>query len=145
MHNTNDIRGFSGDYRFLSNFYVCQLEVDGVLYDSSEHYYMSQNTTDSRWRDLIISASSPSKSKELGKKAPLRKDWEEKYKNQSMMCGLMAKFDNDNLRQKLIATGDAYLEETNHWGDTYWGVCNGEGKNMLGRMLMYVRDKYVAV
>ncbi len=30
-------------------------------------------------------------------------------------------------------------EETNTWHDTYWGVCNGVGKNMLGIQLMRVR------
>jgi predicted NAD-dependent protein-ADP-ribosyltransferase YbiA (DUF1768 family) len=44
----------------------------------------------------------------------------------------------------LKATGDAYLEETNTRGDTYWGVCDGIGSNNLGSILMTVRDTYGA-
>jgi predicted NAD-dependent protein-ADP-ribosyltransferase YbiA (DUF1768 family) len=61
------------------------------------------------------------------------------------MRGLTAKFTIPEMKDKLMATGDAYLEETNTWDDVYWGVCNGVGKNMLGRMLMYIRGKYVTI
>ena len=40
----------------------------------------------------------------------------------------------------LLSTGDKYLEETNHWKDTYYGVCDGVGKNVLGKILMSVRN-----
>jgi predicted NAD-dependent protein-ADP-ribosyltransferase YbiA (DUF1768 family) len=45
------------------------------------------------------------------------------------------------LRQKLLATGDAILEEGNDWGDRVWGVVDGVGKNRLGKILMKVRDE----
>jgi predicted NAD-dependent protein-ADP-ribosyltransferase YbiA (DUF1768 family) len=51
------------------------------------------------------------------------------------------KFAADPLRRMLLDTGDLYLEETNHWGDVCWGVCNGIGENMLGHTLMMVRDE----
>ena len=47
------------------------------------------------------------------------------------------------LKIKLIQTGDAYLEETNSWNDTYWGVCDGKGENILGHMLMKLRKDIV--
>ena len=45
-------------------------------------------------------------------------------------------------REDFELLGDKHkaYEETNHWNDTYWGVCNGVGQNMLGRMLMFIRD-----
>lgn len=46
---------------------------------------------------------------------------------------------NKDLKKMLLDTGDSYLEETNTWGDTYWGVCNGVGKNHLGDILMDTR------
>ena len=46
-----------------------------------------------------------------------------------------------DLKEKLLATGDAYLEETNHWHDTFWGVCKGKGQNHLGKILMEVREE----
>ncbi len=45
------------------------------------------------------------------------------------------------LRNRLLETGDKYLEETNHWSDSYWGVdIKKGGKNNLGKILMKVRD-----
>ena len=45
------------------------------------------------------------------------------------------------LAGKLLNTGDAELVEGNHWGDRYWGVCDGEGQNKLGKLLMQVRGE----
>ena len=33
------------------------------------------------------------------------------------------------------------LIEGNTWNDTYWGVCNGVGKNTLGQLLMKIREE----
>ena len=60
-----------------------------------------------------------------------------------------AKFlQNEDLRIRLLATGDEYLEEgTTGWHDNYWGNCecekckNIEGKNTLGKILMRVRKE----
>jgi hypothetical protein len=43
------------------------------------------------------------------------------------------------MAQRLIQTGDAYLIEGNTWGDQYWGVCDGQGLNSLGLLLMETR------
>ncbi len=45
------------------------------------------------------------------------------------------------LSEMLEATGDAELIEGNHWGDTFWGVCNGVGQNNLGKLLMAIRSE----
>ena len=42
-----------------------------------------------------------------------------------------------DLKQKLIDTGDARLHEDSP-SDMFWGV---KGKDMLGKLLMEVRDK----
>lgn len=53
-----------------------------------------------------------------------------------------AKFEqNPELAARLIATAPAELIEGNSWGDTYWGVCGGQGENRLGLILMAVRSK----
>lgn len=138
---TEPILGFRGEYRFLSNFWLVDLNIEGEVYKSSEHYYMAMKTTNDIWRQRIMDAPSGAKAKRIGKTVPLRADWHEKYKNQTMLYALIHKFRIPEMREMLTATGDAYIEETNNWNDVYWGVCNGEGKNMLGRMLMYVRGR----
>lgn len=47
---------------------------------------------------------------------------------------------NTGLLKLLEETGDRYLEETNWWKDNYWGVCEGNGLNKLGRILMLIRS-----
>lgn len=137
-----DIRGFYGQYSFLSNFHPVTFVMDEVEYPSSEHAYMCAKTHSSEWKGMILSAKTPGVAKRIGRKAPLRKDWDEGYKNHAMMRVLIHKFSLPEMNALLMATGDSYLEETNTWGDKYWGVCEDEGKNMLGRMLMFLRDYY---
>lgn len=136
------ILGFSGQYRFLSNFYPIDFIVDGQLYMSSEHFYMSCKTDDENVREKIIACKTPAEAKRLGRSIKLRPDWDEKHRNRAMMTALTHKFKDPEMKKLLGETGFAYLEETNHWNDIYWGVCNGQGRNMLGRMLMFIRSNY---
>jgi hypothetical protein len=53
---------------------------------------------------------------------------------------LAQKFSYPYYRDLLLATGDAELIEGNVWNDVFWGVCNGIGKNWLGKLLMQVRE-----
>ena len=59
-----------------------------------------------------------------------------------MRTALQLKFSDPTLRAQLIATGDAELIEGNTWNDTFWGVCRGTGKNMLGTLLMELRSSF---
>lgn len=74
------------------------------------------------------------------RKKPLRKDWES-VKVDAMRRAVLAKFtQHAELREELLATGDAKIvEHTDR--DDYWGDGgDGSGKNMLGRILMEVRE-----
>ncbi len=59
-----------------------------------------------------------------------------------MVTLLWQKFSlNPECATLLKQTNDMVLVEGNTWGDTFWGICNGMGRNMLGRLLMAVRDE----
>jgi ribA/ribD-fused uncharacterized protein len=88
----------------------------------------------------IRSALTPGKAKRLGRKVTLRANWE-LIKIDVMLDLVRQKFQDPDLAWMLINTGDAELIEGNHWGDKFWGVCNGEGENHLGKILMQVRDE----
>ena len=133
---------FDGDNYWLSNFYHCDVTYEGQLYRSSEGAYQAAKTLDPIKRSVFENVSA-GMSKRMGRKLELRADWEE-VKDDVMRDILRCKFDqNPKLKQQLIATGDKKLVEGNHWGDTYWGVCHGEGKNMLGKLLMELREEII--
>ena len=131
---------FDGEYFFLSNFSASPFTVNGVVFPTMEHYFQAMKATNQEDVLEIAKASTPSKAKQLGRKVKIRPDWEY-VKKDIMLEGLRKKFAIPELRQKLLDTGDAYLEEGNTWGDRCWGVCNGIGENNLGKLLMRVREE----
>lgn len=132
------INKFSGEYRFLSNFYPVSVVYDSTPYPSVEHAYQAAKTIDSTQRSKIRHASSPALAKKLGAQATLRDGWD-KLRLPVMRYLLDQKFLQPVLRKKLLATGDEELIEGNDWGDTFWGKCNGKGENHLGQILMEIR------
>jgi ribA/ribD-fused uncharacterized protein len=135
---------FAGEFRFLSNFFI---EPDGTCV---EHEFQAAKTDDVDWQRRIFAADSPGKAKRLGRKAPLRADWEA-VKVDVMHDLLIDKFgEHEALYDLLIATHPAVLIERNDWHDTFWGVCNGKcrqgphppfGDNNLGKLLVEVRNE----
>jgi len=137
-----DITNFSGQYRWLSNFYISDLCVLGIPYLSSEAAYQASKSLDISVRRKF-SGLDPSQAKKLGRKIGLRPDWFDGItKIESMELCLRAKFVRPILKLKLIDTGSVDLIEGNTWGDTYWGVCNGKGSNILGKLLMEIRSDF---
>ena len=133
------IYGFDGDNRFLSNFYPSIVDYDGEYYVTVEHAYQAAKTLNPTQRREIQIAITPAKAKMLGRHIHIRHDWDD-IKVNVMETLLRKKFIGyHELSRKLYDTGDKYLEETNHWGDTFWGVCNGKGQNVLGNLLMKIR------
>jgi ribA/ribD-fused uncharacterized protein len=136
-----DIYGFEKpETRWLSNFYPVNIEIGCHHWPSSEHAYQAAKTLDYDERMAIKAARTPGQAKKLGRKVTMRPDWD-KIKRHEMKCILRLKFSLPGLKELLLQTGDGYLEETNHWGDTYWGVCNGVGQNNLGHVLMEIREE----
>jgi ribA/ribD-fused uncharacterized protein len=135
------IDSFSGQYRFLSNFWAAPTTVIGIEYMSSEAAYQACKTTDLEVRQQFTKLA-PNEAKKLGQQIQLRLDWTLVTKIECMELVLRAKFGrNPFLLDKLVATGNAQLIEGNTWGDTFWGVCRGRGTNYLGKLLMEIRKE----
>jgi ribA/ribD-fused uncharacterized protein len=134
------IDSFEGDYRFLSNFYPAETVFEDLTYPTSEHAYQAAKSLDPAERQKIALAATPAEAKRLGRAvSPLRSDWETAKFDVMERC-LRDKFTRHaDLREKLIATGNAELIEGNTWNDRVWGVYQGQGENHLGRILMKVR------
>lgn len=137
---TRTIDQFQGKYRFLSNFWNCPVTYGGITYQNTEAAFQAQKCTDPADR-VHFSGLDPSNAKRRGRRVKLRPDWES-VKDGLMADIVTAKFEqNPELAARLIATAPAELIEGNSWGDTYWGVCGGQGENRLGLILMAVRSK----
>jgi ribA/ribD-fused uncharacterized protein len=136
----NAIRGFQypdGSHMPLSNFFPHPIVYEGVQYATIEHAFQASKSLEDYVRRQVAAQPSPSKAKKMGRALVLRMDWE------SIKIGVMrdlirVKFWDAVLGPWLVSTGDAYLEETNTWGDRFWGV-DGSGENWLGFILMGVR------
>ena len=134
------ISGFNGQWRFLSNFYETQITYEGITYPSVENAYQAAKTISQEERLKFVNITAK-EAKSLGKKITLRDDWEQ-IKIQVMWNLIYEKFTrNRKLLSSLLLTGDTQIEETNWWGDRFWGVCKGEGENHLGKLLMKLREK----
>lgn len=134
------INSFSGEYRFLSNFYTAPIVWKGKIYPTNEHFYQAHKTDSELQHEVIRMADTAVSAKRIGQKVSLIKDWE-KEKHNIMLLALYLKFtQHADLREKLFATGDVHLEEGNTWGDKVWGTVNGMGFNYLGKYLMRTRD-----
>ena len=135
---------FRGEYRFLSNFWPVphgvRLPEDPNVYPSVEHGYVAAKMLTQSLRNLVLKIKHPGEAKRFGR-------LEEKPGFQEIKLSVMAdlirqKFaPSTELADRLLATGDAKLIEGNNWNDTFWGVCRGEGRNELGKMLMAQRRR----
>lgn len=131
---------FRGEYSFLSNFYPCSIYWEALLYPSVEHAYQAAKTVDHSQRKSIAGAATAASAKKMGKLVSLRPDWE-REKLMIMLELLWLKFrPGTDLASNLLSTGYSVLIEGNTWGDTYWGICRGTGRNILGKVLMKIRD-----
>jgi ribA/ribD-fused uncharacterized protein len=144
---TDCIKDFSGDYDFLSNFYVADIVFVGKTWPTVEHAYQAMKSREKAIVEHIRNTPSPRIAKTAGRRITVRSDWE-KIKEDLMLNLLRAKFFQNNiLAKKLLDTGSKVLIEKNYWHDNAWGDCSCErcenilGKNLLGKYLMQVRNE----
>jgi len=148
IEEPDPIKGFSpsSGYFFLSNFYIAPVWFEGDLFPSSECAYQAAKLKPGFFR-MNFQKYTPGESKKKikiflaqGDNLYTPEEWDRK-KYDIMSQIVFSKFyHNTDIRQALLQTGDAYLEETNYWGDVYWGVCRGKGENKLGEILMKIRE-----
>lgn len=150
------INRFDGKYVFLSNFYPCEINYQGISYPSVEHYYVAMKCNNDQMidgkyytradcRELISQIPTAGKAKTFGKKIKLRSDWDTK-KLEVMTWGLNEKFKIPALQELLLSTGNEDIVEGNWWHDNFYGSCSCEkcgnrGKNHLGKLLMKIRTE----
>lgn len=142
---------------FLSNWYLSDFVLDGIKFTSNEQYIMYQKCRifgDDVSAEAVLQTNDVDKQQQIGRNASGYNDnvWAG-MRQLVAVKGLYAKFSqNDNLKQILLATGEAYLVEC-AVGDTTWACgislydkdrfdsSKWRGQNILGFALMEVRNK----
>ena len=130
---------FRGPYRFLSNFFPCDVEYEGLTYPSSEHAFQAAKSTNKVYRREMQGCLDGATAKAKGRSVAMRPGWSQ------MRVGVMFEIvwnkfhSNLTLRSDLIRTGNMTLIEGNDWNDQFWGVSRNIGQNWLGNILMNVR------
>lgn len=133
------ITQFSNEYRFLSNFALCNVQLDGMVFPTVEHAYQAAKTENMEVRSSVQQLLTPGQAKRAGAGLKWRKGWAD-MRVQVMADLLVQKFTLDPFYRRLLdETGDARIVEGNNWNDTFWGVCEGKGQNLLGELLMKIR------
>lgn len=151
FHNPDEENGY------LSNWYLCKFTLDGLIFTSTEQYMMYRKAIcfgDEEVAEKILSTDDVAKIKKLGRQVS---NYDEHVWNGvrqiAVYEGLMVKFSqNDDLKEKLKATGNAVLAEC-AVNDKIWGIglsmsasarfdkSKWKDKNLLGYSLMMVREK----
>ena len=142
-------------YGCFSNWYLSPFELDGKQFTSVEQYIMYRKCMifgDGESADAILATDDAAAQQAIGRKAKGYNDlvWSG-MRQLAAYEGLLAKFSqNEDLKQKLLDTEDAYLVECAHF-DKVWAcgirldddrrfdVANWDGRNILGFALMEVR------
>ncbi len=134
-------------YGAFSNLYKREIVFEDEIFATSEHAYQAGKARKPAVKDWLMSAPSPSL---LAMAAHGLYYWDvapgwSKTKYDRMRSILRAKFtQHDDLRELLLSTGNARLVESatvDNPVNRLWGEVNGEGKNMLGVMLMELRSE----
>ncbi|KJH72180.1 NADAR family protein [Aliterella atlantica] len=129
-------------YGCFSNFSLHGFELDNAWWITSEHYFQAQKFAGTPYLEEVRQAKTPKDAANMGRSRdrPLRADWEQ-VKDDIMRQAVLKKFEtHSNIREVLLSTGGKLIVE-NALGDYYWGCgADGSGKNMLGLILMEVRQ-----
>lgn len=142
------IDSFKGKNHFLSNFYHCDFEFEGLTYHTAEAAFQAQKCSSKEDKIKYTEVSNPVAAKRMGRKEPnLPENWNE-ISYDIMKNILKAKFSVPEMREKLLATGKAKLVEGNKHHDNLWGKCycesciskNRLALNRLGNILMEIRE-----
>lgn len=119
---------FSGQYRFLSNFWRVEVRMRDLVFPTSEHAFMWHKSRNKKYRQQILEAPTPQEAKRLGNNhrleamGLLREDWRDDLVRIRVMYDVLkAKYSDPQLYMWLQNTKERYLCEGNTWNDFFWG------------------------
>ena len=143
------IHKIAEEWGVFSNFAHTDLVVDGVRFNSAERLFQCLKFKDAEALKAVYNAPNPKFAAKKYEKACRREDWGEIIVDAMKYC-LMVKYEqSEEFRTKLERSKDKYIVEDQSsfpkktpdtWGVKSDGKGNFEGPNLLGRLLMELRD-----
>lgn len=141
----------------LSNFEKCYIKYKGHLFATTEQAFMWEKAVffnDRESANKIIKEENPAKAKKLGREVKNFDDslWSKVCYDFMYKVNYEKYSQNTRLKNILLNTGDKVLVETN-FRDTRWAIglpaeddrvldeSQWQGENLLGKVLMQVRDE----
>jgi len=137
------IKEFQNEYRWLSNFAPVDIVLNGRIFSSVEHAYMSEKSDDLSWKETCAnSLYTAGQIKKLSGGIVLKSGWDDIKLSVMERC-LRQKFNQNPYKAKLMKTKYEHIQEGNMWNDKFWGVClkTGKGENNLGKLIMQIREE----
>lgn len=134
-------------YGAFSNLHRRPVVFEEIEYPTAEHAYQAGKARKEEVKNWLLNAPSPAL---VAMAAHGLYTWDiapnwSKTKFQRMKGVLLAKFSqHEDLKELLLSTGDVRLVESatvDNAVNRLWGEVNGVGKNMLGTLLMEVREE----
>jgi ribA/ribD-fused uncharacterized protein len=150
VHSDTEVRGFFGEYRFLSNFWPATIYMDKTFYRNVEIAYQAAKWKPEDRKPFLRLSEKESivYNRENQPNGYSKNSWNQKKRfiMRNLVRQKFCTFQNPENAKLLLSTEDKYLEELNWWGDIYWGVFHRKGlpnigKNRLGQILMATRDE----
>lgn len=137
--DSDGITMFKENYFFLSMMCPCDMFYEDIKFSCAESLYHALKS--GNHDDLIkYSKLDGYKAKEESHTITCRYNWNA-IKVEVMYVINKSKFELPLFKEALLDTGTRELIHENTHGDTFWGTCNGVGENMLGKILMKIREE----
>jgi hypothetical protein len=143
---------FRGEKFFLSNMFPCPFSLNGITYNTSEHYFQAHLASSLEHAQAILITRDGWAAKRLARTLPRKMDYKS-IQVEVMSQALYFKFlAYPDLRAKLLATPDDELLEENEWHDNFWGRCTcatcrqkGGYRNTLGMLLRLTKNYFATI
>lgn len=134
---------FIGNYDFLSMKYPSDIKIESVTFKNAIVAFYAMKATDKNaWPKFA--RLNPAKAREKYKKIPTTDQYLDEDREKHLYIVNKAKFDqNLLLKARLLDTKGMKLINTVPYSDYWIGIHRNQGDNMLGKVLMKIRDDYL--
>ena len=136
------------DHPFLDNTFYVSVEYNNNIYPTAENAFQASKFASKTFANKFKFMVAKKAQIEGTKHRPTVPDW---YNNNTaIMYGILkSKFQDPELKSKLLATYPEQIIHVNGYHDNEWGVCTcsrcgNSGRNKLGLLLIKLRDELLS-